>query len=279
MKHLSLILLTLSIFLLNACDNVEEPICLTCQAAESDNKILLEEFTGHRCKGCPKAHKQADALKEIYGDNLVIVSIHATTFAAPLGTRYTADYRTPMGDALAASDAYDAGNAGLPKGMVNRLTGEDGSVLQGFTSWGAQIGNAIQEAPKMSIDLESNYISGNEVLEVATDLKYFEAGNPNLQLVLVITEDSIFSTQEDEDHPDGYIENYHHKHVLRASITTGNYGEQIKGSDIAPGEEFSFEHQIPWNSDWNPSNCEVVGYVIDGATKEVWQAQASKIGG
>lgn len=274
MKFLKGILIVMALCCFTACDDVEEPVCLTCQAAESDNKVLLEEFTGHRCKGCPKAHDQADALKDIYGDNLVIISIHTTTFANPLGV-YQGEYKTPMGEAL--NLRYDPGNAGLPKGMVNRMVGEDGVALQGYANWGTMINKVIQETPKLSLDLEANLISNGDLLEVTSELLYFEAGTADHQLVLVVTEDSIISAQEDEGAPNGYIEEYVHKHVLRGSITAGAYGEQIKGGDIAAGEQFTFYHQLPWNSDWDLSHCHIVGYVINNSTREVWQADSDNI--
>lgn len=261
---------------LSACDIVEEPVCLDCQAAESENKVLVEDFTGHRCGNCPRAHEQLEVLQETYGENMIVLGVHAGGFAnllAPAG--YTEDYKTPMGNEL--ESYYDADNEGLPVGMINRRTWPDGKVLQKFASWGSQISTVLNETPRVQLALVSEYNSGSATVEVTADLTYFEAASADHQLVLVITEDSIYSKQTDYDHPDGYIPSYHHKHMLRASITQGTWGEQIKSGAIAAGEEFTLQYQIAWNTDWDLNHCHVVGYVLDNSNKEIWQAQLSGI--
>jgi len=261
---------------MSACDIVDEPVCLDCQAAESQNKVLLEDFTGHRCGNCPRAHEQLETLEDTYGDNLIVLGVHAGGFAnllAPAG--YTADYKTPMGNDLEAY--YDADNEGLPVGMVNRRTWPDGKVLQKFASWGSQISTILNETPKVSVDIEAEYDGPSQTLEVEVDLIYFEAAGANQQLVVVVTEDSIYSKQTDYDHPDGYIPQYHHKHMLRGSITTGTWGESVKAGAIAAGEGFSTDYQIPWPAEWDINNCHIVAYVLDNDTKEIWQAQISGI--
>ena len=37
---------------------------------------LLIEYTGFRCVNCPKASEAAQALKEMYGERLLVVSMH-----------------------------------------------------------------------------------------------------------------------------------------------------------------------------------------------------------
>ncbi len=258
-----------------ACDIIEEPVCLDCQAEASDMKILLEDFTGHQCGNCPRAHEQLDVLKESYGENLIIIGVHAGGFANTFpAAGYIPDYTTPMGDDL--EDYYDADIEGLPVGMVNRRRWQDGKVLQKFAGWGTQISTILSETPPMSIGLTA-LKTDIQTLQVNTQLTYFEAGTADHHLVIVVTEDSIFSKQSDYDVSGGYIADYHHKHMLRGSITSGSWGEQLKPGAIQVGEILNNEHQFTWNTDWNENNCHVVAYVIDNITKEVLQAEQVSI--
>ena len=75
-------------------------------------KILLEDYTGHKCSPCPGASEFAqDSLKHEYGDKLIIISIHASNFALPYpGTNYAADYRTTAGNAFFSSTQFGISN-------------------------------------------------------------------------------------------------------------------------------------------------------------------------
>ena len=55
-------------------------------------KILLEDYTGHKCGNCPRAAEKAEELKEIYGDQLIPIAIHAGFFASDFGGNFTTDF-------------------------------------------------------------------------------------------------------------------------------------------------------------------------------------------
>ena len=45
-------------------------------------RVLVEEFTGHLCGTCPPAGKMLnDSMRILFGDQMVVVSIHAGNFA------------------------------------------------------------------------------------------------------------------------------------------------------------------------------------------------------
>ena len=64
-----------------------------------DRKVLVEEFTGVRCVNCPAGASELDNLRGIYGDRLVVVSIHTGDFSTPYSDSKF-DFRTPEGTAL-----------------------------------------------------------------------------------------------------------------------------------------------------------------------------------
>ena len=65
-----------------ACDIVEPPFAETSTTGPTGpvsgavRKVLLEDFTGHKCGNCPRAGEAADALKLAYGDQLIVYAAH-----------------------------------------------------------------------------------------------------------------------------------------------------------------------------------------------------------
>ena len=267
-------LCTLTAFLsitLFSCDYIEEPTCLDCQAQESEMKVVLEDFTGHMCGFCPQAHKVADQLKEDYGDNLIVITIHATGLARQFpAAGYHPDYTTDMGDEI--EEFFDAETEGFPVGMINRRTWTDGKIPQKAPNWGSYISAILSETPMLSLEVTAN-VTNDENLSSQARITYFEEAPADHQLVMVITEDSIFSKQSDYDQPSGEVENYHHKHMLRGSVTNGTWGERLKSDPIEAGEIFELDYSMEWNADWDPNNCHLVAYIIDNTTKEIIQAE------
>src|SRR5690606_24123114 len=99
---------------------------------------LLEDLTGHRCNNCPRAARLAADLKNLYGDQLILVGVHTGGFAAPLPPLgdgfYDTDFRTPAGTAY--SNAFQV--MFYPAGMVNRRS-YSGSPVLAENSWGSAV--------------------------------------------------------------------------------------------------------------------------------------------
>ena len=86
MKKISgiLALLALSALLITSCDIIEEPFLVpvagsndTIPVVEKVRKVLLEDFTGQKCPNCPEAAEIAHNLKTIYGEQLILLTVHA----------------------------------------------------------------------------------------------------------------------------------------------------------------------------------------------------------
>jgi thiol-disulfide isomerase/thioredoxin len=273
---IQILVLTCLLGLFSACDYIEGPKVDETAFPSSGNKVLLEDFTGHQCGSCPRAHEKAAELKEIFGENLIIVGVHVGGFAdVDVADGYLNDFKTPMGNDL---DAYYAPyNEGLPVGLVNRRA-FNGKPLIKHPNWGTAISQILAEDPKLSIDIQTAYNSTSREVSIQTDMEYFSAGTPDHQLVVIITEDSLESKQADYSLPaPSYISSYKQLHVLRASVTNGTWGEQIKPAQIFVGERLTKTHTFVLNPDWVAEKCEVVAYVIDNTTKEVLQAQIAHV--
>ena len=122
-----------------SCDIIEEPF-ITVQDEVSDScesfsffngsqtiarseKSYLEDYTGHTCGNCPRAAEKAYELQEIYGDQLVIISVHAGFFSNT-NTSYPSDFTSNTGDTW--DNLFGNSNAGNPNGMVNRMNYPNG---------------------------------------------------------------------------------------------------------------------------------------------------------
>ena len=271
-KRLQILLFFLSLIFLGACNVVEGPKVDPSGFSGSPNKILLEDFTGHLCGYCPRAHDRATDLLAIYPENIVVVAIHAGDLARTTN-QFPREFRTAAGNLV-----YDYFlPQSLPTGLINRRK-FGASPLTQDVDWGTHIGTVLSEVAKMKIDLASNYNSSTRELEIAANLEYFTEGNANHHIVVQITEDGIVSKQTDYRLPNPqYNEAYVHNHVLRAAVTEGDWGVAVKNGPIFLGEKIAknFRFEVP--QEFVPENCHVVAYVHDNISKEVLQAEEIKL--
>jgi len=117
-------------------------------AIVNEKVILLEEFTGHLCVNCPEATILAHDLKQTYGEQLVLLSIHAGDLAEPDQSPFDADYLTEAGTAIFNEFAP----LGVPTGMINR-TEYQGSYVLFKDSWEPAIQELINLPQLASIDI------------------------------------------------------------------------------------------------------------------------------
>ncbi len=98
MKISNIIIAALLIsFSFMACDKVEAPYKEE-KEIKVNRKVLLEDFTGHKCVNCPNAHDIAHDLQELYGeDNLIVIATHAGFFSTPSSGDFAYDFRTEAG--------------------------------------------------------------------------------------------------------------------------------------------------------------------------------------
>ena len=260
---------------LSSCDVIEGPKVDPNGFTGTSNKVLIEDFTGQMCGNCPNAHRHAATLKQTYGENLIVIAVHSTGFATPVPVLgFPIDFRTPMGDELALY--YEASNAGLPVGIVNRREW-NGSPMTRYANWGTLVSTVLAEDPKLGITLSNTYDEGTRKADIQADLEYFTAGDADHRIVAVITEDSLISKQYDFSIPAQEVGEYVQNHVLRTSITPGTWGIPVKGNTIFLGEKIGHSFSITLDPSWRADKCHVVVYVINNRTREVLQVEEAKI--
>ena len=107
-KHIITLFIITIILSFNSCDIIEGPYMIDNDTTPIDTstyvkKVLIEDFTGHRCPNCPSAAEELAALQNYYEDKVIGIAIHPSSQAfstpSPLNSSsYTYDFRTEFGD-------------------------------------------------------------------------------------------------------------------------------------------------------------------------------------
>lgn len=267
----------------NSCDKLEEPFVeLTSSDTLVDNgndtivpdvrKILLEDFTGHKCPNCPEAALEAQNLKAKYGDQLIIMSVHAGNFATPDG-EFTYDFRTAEGGEL--NDFFQV--YFYPAGVINRRTPDGAASPVLFkSSWDGAIAEIVDQPQQASIKITNDYNAGTRVLETTLETEFLEDMEGTYYIVAYILESGIVQPQQSEA---GVIEDYEHDHVLRGSMN-GTWGNLVGGEGNAvTGQTFENVLSITLDAEWVAEECEVVAVVhrFDSGTREIVQAEEAHV--
>lgn len=264
MKNSNFFFLFLAFAALSACKEVPASIP---ELSVGDRKVLVEELTGVGCAQCPGGTAKLAALTEQYGDNLVIVSLHAApNFSNPLPeSKY--DFRTQKGTELAN---YIGVAAGYPATAINRrlVPPETQIYLIGTSFWSGIIQEELVKPPQTGVFLNTQFDAVSRKLDVNVNIAPDATLTGEYRLTVLITQDSIQDYQKDglEKIPD-----YYHRHVLRDILTlpTGNVIEEALTPAAVVTRHFSTTLPV----EWKEKHCNVVAFVHRGATpdKEVLQ--------
>ena len=233
---------------------------------DQERQVLIEEFTGVRCVNCPAGAVEIENLLNIYGVQLVAISIHAGGFSPPYAESLY-DFRTEEGDQILD---YLGEPLGYPSAVVDRklFDGEfDLQVTKG--QWAGFIADELLEAPKVKIGVETSFDEGTRELEAEVFLFVEEdILDPDVRLSVMVTESGVKDYQET---PDGKISDYEHKHILRDMMT--NWDGNGLTSPLLIGDEITKSFSLTLPEEWDEDKSEVVVFVhLGGATKDVLQA-------
>lgn len=276
-----LLLITISVSLFISCDIIEKPFIeieenltpIEFPELNPDTvfrKILLEEYTGHRCTNCPNAHDRVAQLLEAYGDTLIPIGIHAGSLAAT-NAEYPYDFTNPISIQL----YNDFSIPFVPIAIVNRIKFSQNSWGSPLASWQNHINMVDRTKKYAAIQLINEFNVQQRELTAHAKVTILDQITDRVQLCLVIIENDIVKPQL----RDGIrIPEYNHKHVLRGSLN-GNYGAQLTLDGIVEKDSaYQKAYKISYvNKDWNEDHCYVVAYLINMETKEVLQVEHLKV--
>jgi hypothetical protein len=260
------------LFTFAACDVIEEPYLEPVgsqpppQPGEKVKKVLLEEYTGHKCPNCPGATEEAHTLQSIYGEQLILLAIHAGGLAEPDASGlYTADFRTETGNTLFS--VYNPGF--VPSGTVNRTTAK----AEFSSSWQGRIEDILDQPQEANIDLECTFNQQNSTLDVHVEAEFMVDISGTYNLCFYISESGIIAPQLSDT---GDIPAYEHQHMLRDSYG-GAWGLEIASGDILTGDIFMEHFQVSIGDGLVPGNTSVIAFICDASDRRILQAEEKHI--
>lgn len=257
-----------------SCDKINEPFIEKVNNGNDSNtivqKILIEDYTGHMCGNCPRAHEVLASLEDMYGVKIISFGIHSGSFAAT-NTSYPEDFTTTEGDDLTSY----FGVSQYPIGMVNR-TAYNSQKLIGKDDWATVVASLINQTPKMGIEITNTYNSASMNLQSVAEIEFLEDITDQLKVCFFITEDSIVAPQTDYSMSPTKIDNYLHRHILRGSMN-GAFGDNLPSSSYSNGSTVTINKTITLNSGWNAAYCNVVVFVYRESDEVVLQAEEKSV--
>jgi len=279
------IILSIVIF---SCDKIDSPYIIPepppppdCPTpdfpdiSDYERVVLLEEFTGHTCSNCPEGALLAHDLKEQYEEKLILISIHAGSYAIPKpdDPGFEIDLRTETGNLLL--EEFDI--SGFPSGMINRTEVYNKWGLPIFV-WENVLDSMMKAQPVIGMQMITEYDDSERKLCIHIKSKYLKDLSNSLMLSVYITEDSIKGAQTN-DNPDigpSVLYPYWHMHVLRGSYETP-WGFSVPGSPYKKDATHITTYKYILDENWKAKNCHVVAFIYDADSKVILQAVEAKV--
>jgi len=280
MKFKHLLLVAASILFIQGCDEIDGPYGVTNNGGvdTSDNvvrKVLIEDFTGHVCQACPNAHREATRLHNLFGEQLVIIAVHADYWADPYpsGAPYfTYDFRNALSTQIATD--FNVIGQPFPKGMVNRMlnSGTNNQLILDWANWEPKINDWLAIPADAGIEITPTYNETNKSITADVTVKVVNELTDPVSLAVYFTEDSIIQWQKDGN---TNVQSYIHNHVLRGTLN-GTYGESL-GTQAAGAEITRSYSATLVPNDAVADHIHLVAILTNEITKEVIQVEEIKL--
>ncbi len=274
MKKLFFLSIISSILLFFSCKEIGPNVNLNNSTNTGDGvqerNVLIEEFTGVQCVNCPEGSAKIEELLGIHGDNLIAISIHSGFFSTPY-PQSAYDFRTSEGTSI---ENMLGPAIGYPAATINRkLFESEGGMILNKDKWAGYIATEKLNSPLMNVDIDKNYNATTRLLDVTANLTFNETVTTPVYLSVMITENNITDTQLT---PDGLVEDYSHKHVLRGLLTNFDGDAYTGSTTVSASGSQTYTMTIP--SSWNINNCHIIVAAHQfGSNKEVYQANETSI--
>lgn len=293
MKKYIFITLTFGLAIsISSCDFVTVPDQLGSVTDTSSTtvvrKVLVEDYTGHKCTACPAAAIVANSLIAANGENVVVIGVHAGFFANPMttGTQYLKDFRTTAGTTY---DTYfGISSIGNPNGMINRkyYTSSTTAHVLAYGTWATEVAIELAKPALAKLEIVNSYNSTTQMVNCNVNSTFLYdtlTGGP-YKLIVLATQDSITADQLDGG---VYVPTYIHRHALRDNFN-GVWGEDlVTGSMVAnavinKSYNYTFPSTYPSSggasaTSFDANRCHIVAFIYNDATKEVIQVEEVKL--
>ncbi|MBK8557086.1 MAG: Omp28-related outer membrane protein [Lewinellaceae bacterium] len=268
MKQFAFPALAIALLLITACK--ETPVTIPALSV-GERKVLVEEITGVNCPNCPDGATELQSLQGIYGENLIVVSIHEApgVLNDPLPS---SQYDFHFQEATELTN-YVSLIALAPSAAINRVMLPNDQILYlDRTNWAGVIPQQINQAPKVGVFINSDYSPLNRKLEIEVRITPEEYLPEEHRLSIYITQDSIVDAQAKTGVP--IVFDYLHRHVLRQIVT-------LPSGDVVPepfnsGDIIIKRYEITLDPAWDENHCSIVAFVHHGGVPDKVVLQADE---
>lgn len=255
-KYFSIILLISILFV--ACDVIEPPYeeKPDINTDTTSRVVLLEEYTGFRCGNCPAAGEIAHHIKELFPNNVVLLSIHAGALAMPTPQHKYNFISQTMKD---LENYFNIGwGVGTPNGLVDRVAYNNSLILP-ESEWQAAVTERLKSPAIAKIELSPKYNESNKTISCDIKVKFLETNDNIFNITLYVVEDSIVQYQTDYRKNPIDIYDFVHNNIVRDALTP-TFGDALNTEQIKKDQEFTktYSKQIPSNADWRPQWIRIV---------------------
>jgi hypothetical protein len=270
------------IFLVAGCDKVDGPYSQGGQAPQecidTVRKVLIEDYTGHKCQGCPASHEEATNLKNALGCQVVIIAVHAgywTTTNPSGSSSFTYDFKTATGTELYTTLIPPL--QPFPTGTINRIQNGATRIVD-YPNWGSVVDSLVNEKPEAYIRVTPTYNAGTRVISANVKSTFLKGRSGDVALAVYFTEDKIINWQAFPTPPQGIgnIPDYEHNHILRGALTP-TFGNVIATNPSQSAVINSDFNSSAIQADIVPENVHVIAILTDNASKEVIQVEEVKL--
>ena len=225
---------------------------------------VLLEYTGFRCVNCPKAAQTAQALHELYGEQLIVVALHP---AANPFTQGLYDYTCPAADSCYL---WMGGNAStpFPTGNIDLLRTENGFFLDP-SEWAGQLAQVLTDTVAPHVQTQALYDENTRQIDLTAYV--YADSTTECRLAFWLTEDSISGAQA---MPDGSVStDYVHRHVLRTTAQDSPWGETVQSDRLLS----SLQSTMHLPEACNPAHCHVISLLLDRKDNHILNAYETKL--
>lgn len=256
LKYFSIIIITS--ILIVACDVIEPPYeeKPDVNVDTAARVVLVEEYTGFRCGNCPAAGEIAHHIKELYPNNVVLLSIHAGALAMPNPQHKYNFISQTMKD---LENYFNIGwGVGTPNGLIDRVKYSDNLILP-ESDWQAAVIERLKIPAIAKIELSPKYNESSKTISCDVKVRFLESNNNKFNITLFVVEDSIVQYQTDYRKSPPDIYDFVHNNIVRDALTP-TFGVELNTEAIKKDEEFTktLNKQIPANADWRPQWIRIV---------------------
>lgn len=267
MKSVKNIIALVCLYMLSACE--EKPLVIPDFVPPTSGKVvLIEEFTGASCTGCPQGAAKVEELLNLLPNNVAAVAIHGVFLSEPIANKSKYDFRNE--DAAVLEQEPSFALQSKPAAMIDRSEVVPGQpiIKDSPPSWGTFVEELLKEDQELELSIDA--IVDNGVLEVTVFGTALVDLPGNYNLGVYVTQSHIIDYQKTTG---STIPDFEFNHFLRKSLTNVPYGNVID-SDLLIGDSFerNFTFTLPTDLDpmipeWKVEDLEVVAYVSrDGGT-------------